>query len=704
MAIKIDIPGFGDVTVEGVAEESTMRDILAQLKKNEQIKQTDQRDLNNQQKEQAKHLKNINGELGDMEESLEDLDAEFDKLEKAAAELDRGFTKATKAIGGNLYQFGKDLSLTAASVTTAWMTQYDSLADNPIKASSEMINTSLELLEAGLKKTLEAASGVSGGLLGMIPVIGDGAARLADTAKDVGKGVVEAGVTITQAMNKVLAAELEKRTQALVEFSTAGASFAGGMAEMGTIANESGLGISDLAKVVKGAREDIYRMGMTASDGTMLLGKGLSGLANTVGRSGNTLRNELLALGYSYQEQGEILAQFSSQRQSEGRLQGMTQQELALGTQEYAKNLKVISDLTGKDAKQLMDKARDESLRASLMASLSGDQLEAFKQAYAQLETLGPNVQRAFVQKLATGTTNIASVAASRELSNIVNGVTGAVRSGTKDIASETQNLIAENAKQARASVEGYGRAVDTAALMGSQQAAQFAEDTNRLLTYMLPEGAAKASKERADQQMTATDGITKGFQTATEETKKFQVAMETLTGQILNDYGKVIGETVKTTANLLEAAMDLLRTGDYKAFANRTGMGGAASPAGNLTGLPGDKRTTAQKAQQDADVRAGRKSYNALGFDQPNIDPYEMAARKGKAKGGISTGPLSGYQETLHGTEAVVPLPDNRSIPVSLDSGLATSIERNNSLLSDIIKVLKEGNSNTSLLVRNTA
>jgi hypothetical protein len=179
---------------------------------------------------------------------------------------------------------------------------------------------------------------------------------------------------------------------------------------------------------------------------------------------------------------------------------------------------------------------------------------------------------------------------------------------------------------------------------------------------------------------------------------------METLTGQILNDYGKVIGETVKTTANLLEAAMDLLRTGDYKAFANRTGMGGAASPAGNLTGLPGDKRTTAQKAQQDADVRAGRKSYNALGFDQPNIDPYEMAARKGKAKGGISTGPLSGYQETLHGTEAVVPLPDNRSIPVSLDSGLATSIERNNSLLSDIIKVLKEGNSNTSLLVRNTA
>jgi phage-related protein len=34
---------------------------------------------------------------------------------------------------------------------------------------------------------------------------------------------------------------------------------------------------------------------------------------------------------------------------------------------------------------------------------------------------------------------------------------------------------------------------------------------------------------------------------------------------------------------------------------------------------------------------------------------------------GGISTGPASGYPATLHGTEAVVPLPDGSSIPVTL-------------------------------------
>jgi outer membrane lipoprotein SlyB len=40
-----------------------------------------------------------------------------------------------------------------------------------------------------------------------------------------------------------------------------------------------------------------------------------------------------------------------------------------------------------------------------------------------------------------------------------------------------------------------------------------------------------------------------------------------------------------------------------------------------------------------------------------------------GKALGGISAGPDSGYLEKLHGVEAVVPLPDGRSIPVTMDS-----------------------------------
>ena len=39
-------------------------------------------------------------------------------------------------------------------------------------------------------------------------------------------------------------------------------------------------------------------------------------------------------------------------------------------------------------------------------------------------------------------------------------------------------------------------------------------------------------------------------------------------------------------------------------------------------------------------------------------------------ASGGIASGPQSGYPVALHGTEAVVPLPDGRTIPVTMQGG----------------------------------
>ena len=40
-----------------------------------------------------------------------------------------------------------------------------------------------------------------------------------------------------------------------------------------------------------------------------------------------------------------------------------------------------------------------------------------------------------------------------------------------------------------------------------------------------------------------------------------------------------------------------------------------------------------------------------------------------GYSRGGVAKGPMSGYPAILHGNEAVVPLPDGRTIPVELDA-----------------------------------
>ena len=49
-----------------------------------------------------------------------------------------------------------------------------------------------------------------------------------------------------------------------------------------------------------------------------------------------------------------------------------------------------------------------------------------------------------------------------------------------------------------------------------------------------------------------------------------------------------------------------------------------------------------------------------------------------GFASGGVSRGPSTGYPAMLHGTEAVVPLPNGRSIPVEMSGGGGTSVQVN--------------------------
>lgn len=59
-------------------------------------------------------------------------------------------------------------------------------------------------------------------------------------------------------------------------------------------------------------------------------------------------------------------------------------------------------------------------------------------------------------------------------------------------------------------------------------------------------------------------------------------------------------------------------------------------------------------------------------------------------AKGGILSGPRSGYTATLHGTEAVVPLPDGRTIPVEMPdlSGVLTDQSH---LLDGVLQTLDD-------------
>ena len=106
---------------------------------------------------------------------------------------------------------------------------------------------------------------------------------------------------------------------------------------------------------------------------------------------------------------------------------------------------------------------------------------------------------------------------------------------------------------------------------------------------------------------------------------------------------------------------------------ANRPGIG----PTGMPVGKPG---TSSHERGFAVDIQQGKTDDKAVAIlNQQGLiqtvpkDPVHFAkvkeAEKPKARdGGILTGPKSGYDAELHGTEAVVPLPDGNNIPVKIE------------------------------------
>ena len=706
MAIKINVPGVGDVIVEGAAEEDTMQDILKAIESSNKTKNTNDDKLAKAKKREADATNQLNSELDDLVDNIEDLDEEARR------------TRTTfKSLGTDLKDFGIGLSKTAATVAVSFIKSYDSMAENPIKVGAALMNTMIDITAEISKIAIAGTTGLVGGLLKWIPFIGDSAAALADRTKDLGQGFVTLSATMAKFANQILADEFTKRVTALKNFYGAGASFAGGMTEMATIANDSGLGILAFSNVIKASREDITNLGLSASEATKLLSGGLNRLATTTGRSGLKLREELLAIGVSYEDQGQVMAQFMAVTKASGDRRVRSDTEVAQGTVEYAKQLKVLTDLTGQNAKAATEAARKEMLKGDILAQLR-DPAEAAK-FMETLKYIPEDAKLGFMEFVSTGgkfvrdtATNIV-LTQNKELGKLFQGAYQNIRDPSKKLGDALDYVWNQSGRVGQASREAADQTLPFALRMNalSGDTAKAAQMMNAFNTVFREPGEYAKSLAATEAQSTANDAVTKGYVEATNSVVNFQVEMEKLATKLLPDYAKMIAKTTTQTLEIVGDSIKMLR-GDMsmKEFgAKYAGLGGgsgagptAGSGPNDGTGLPGDRRTNAQKAAQDAEVKSGSKAYNALGFDQPNIDPYER--RRGKKYGGISSGPVSGYTEVLHGTEAVVPLPDNRSIPVTLDSSSITNaMTTQTEHLARLITAMEKNNTLTSGILQNT-
>lgn len=345
--ISIDIPGIGQVQAEGFASEETLKKLAAALTKSSG-------GLAKEQKDQSKATKDLTKDT-------------------------KEFATGLVAAGDNVIQSFKNLALTATSVATKFFANYDAIAKNPIKAGTDILNTAVDV-----------TTNFVGGLASSVPVIGGFL-----------KGVVDATGALAKLANEALAKQLDKNVESLKEYAKTGIGFANGMNDMQRVAQEAQMPMKEFSEGVTKAKANLMLLGVSGGEAAEKLAKNL-GQLNKKGPGGlPSLREEIFKMGFSYEQQIDIAAQFMGQMQAAGKLEKMSKEELAKGTRDYARDLKVVADFTGKDAQAVNDRARKAGQIAILQTTLSEKQNQSMQGYYKSLERFGPRsdkAQQAFLQ------------------------------------------------------------------------------------------------------------------------------------------------------------------------------------------------------------------------------------------------------------------------------------------------------------------
>lgn len=708
-AVTINIPNIGNVVAENAASEETLLKLLATMQKQSGGKggAANAKNLKEAEKTQEREIEGRKKNIKALEDTVKEANkgnAATSAFGKYLSNAGAGMTAGLAQAGTGLLGFGKTLALSAAAVASSFATTYDSMAKDPIGAAATMLATNIDIFAAAGKAAVDVVGGVAKGLVSAVPVIGGGAAGIVDALSSAAKAAIDFAASVLKMANQVYAQEFKKSADMLHNFTKSGASFAGGMMEMRNVAHDSGVGMETFSKIVSTSGEEIRNMGMNQADGARAVAAGMKALTSTVGNSGKNMRDEMLALGYTYEEQGQIVAQMGAQMKAQGQnIKNLAPSELAKQTKDYATNLKVISDITGQDAKKLQEKARAESMRGALMGKLDANQQKAFKDAHATLMTLGPEagpkMQQALMQMLAGGAVTDPVIAGNAEAMEMIKKTAGQIQAGNGDMVTETQKSSAEFANQMRASGE---TATSTAALMSSsfsgvgKDMATFGDSIRAFSN--LDTDAAEKSKVAALKQSEATDKLTTSYQTITSQMQTVQNEMEKFATNNLPAYATILAENAKKTSEMMLTAVGLASEGIGKAMERLGALKDAASDPSTSDKLKGAGVGMAAGAATGAAVGAfagpiglavgaavGGLVGGATGWFAAGAKKGATAAQEGEeytpamASGGImearNGGSLVRFAEAGM-NEAGVPLPDGRRIPVDMPMGqLATSL-----------------------------
>lgn len=515
-----------------------------------------------------------------------------------------------------------------------------------------------------------------------------------------------------QAVLPYLTKEVERTLTSFQSMSASGAMFADGMDGMRKAAADSGLSLETFSKIVSSNSAAFAATGMSVAGATARFSK----INNIIGTSG--LQQQMLNLGYGLEEIGSLTAETMADLNRGGSLRYASDSQVAKLTADYSKDLRLLTAITGEDARKKTEEGRKLASQLAVRSKLQ--ELEKQQPGITQkfntmVSQLGPDMAQSVIEIMQTGriinSSGAIMAAQSQAFGEAAYGIANTLTSGNAS-AEQFAEVVGRSGDTLRGEIAaGKFKGLDTAALLSpalsglNQSFATFITELDRYST----EGVRAATEATTAQATTRNEFTNQVTQTITN-IESMKVKMEEIAREsgALDLFSKMLVEVTNTMRDALKKLGGEVKEGlwDKTKRIGGAALGGAATGAaiGGSVGA-GFGTVTVPVVGTVAGGLAGAVGGGLVGGIGAGV--IEAFSGPGKALGGISAGPDSGYMEKLHGVEAVVPLPDGRTIPVSMDSGglgdLAGLMREQIKLVQEMLSTLRDSQDIQDRLLANS-
>lgn len=605
--------------------------------------------------------KDVSSSLDSLQQAIDDTTSDEErrllKAKKREVEIQAGWEntkRATVNFASSLvstgYTFAKDLAgVTKDIVTNLTQSGSDTKLFTGLFTSGIKVLTSAATAVGGVFGSLGT---VVGNMVGIIfPNLGKAIGAVIGGLSKAFGAVVGVVGTVAVGAFEMLTAQIDNYIKSFQNLNRAGAAFAGGLGDMLETAHRGGLTLEQFSKVVSENANNIASAGLGVTEGSRKLSRALA-------QGGAEMQRRLLNLGYSVEEQAGLVAEtMRSMAGMAGPLKA-GDKEVAVQTEKYAQNLRLIAAITGEDAKKKMEAARQDMMNLRFqqqLNKLTDTQRTQVEQAMAA----APEHARKMAIEIAnTGSIITPALAvlanSSPEMKRLAEMLAEGAKTGNTSVTQVADYMKAngETIRQSMQSQEAmavaaFARPDSLAGLVGKAML-----DT---MSY-----ASKATKEAIDASLKQikegaeadkTDPLTNVITTIQQRAQELRVLVESTISKLMQQFGNALADNVNTIADGLKklaGALDIEGIGAaisniLSQFNNLiNGTGSIAEKIKNMLGGFDGKDaagTTGKYAGMGVGGIAGYKLGKAAGEKIPDmLKGFQKDGLKGSLGGMLGT------------------------------------------------------------------